>query len=304
MRAETHAYTYSKVDCTAAVSLFHYRPTSQGTSKPNHITIQILTFYSPSLIRLKLPTTAKMAGVDYKPFDFRLFVEVEGEKLDDTEAANKAADDAAAEELRAAEEEAAALPEAERAARFLELARRAEEEAAAEVAGDDPSAVDKKAAEDAATEQQKEGEEEAAGLPSEEAKEAKADAELKVKGDAPDAPPLAAVNKFAVLRKANEEDARLKAVALSAGLSENLLNGGKEIKSKFICDAGLSAQYALNTYAVAQAFYENTGEWEEADDKMLPFLHIQVELIYARKRQREDSEQAAEGERAAKVPKN
>lgn len=222
-----------------------------------------------------------MAGVDYKPFDFRLFVEVEGEKLDDAEAAKKAADDVAAEELRAAETEAAALPAAERAARFLELARRAEEEAAAEVAGDDPSAVDKKAAEDAAMEQQKEAEEEVADLPSEETKEAEA-VELKAKGDAPDAPLLAAVDKFAVLRKANEEDARLKAEALSEGLSEHLLNGGKEIKSNFVRDAGLSAQYALNSYAVAQAFYENTGEWEKEDDKLLPFLHIQIEMIYAR----------------------
>lgn len=94
-----------------------------GTSlelRQTYVKYLLITIDSLSFISLKLPTTAKMAGVDYKPFDYRLFVEVKGEKLDDAEAAEaaaakKAADDAAAEELRAAEEEAAALPAAERA---------------------------------------------------------------------------------------------------------------------------------------------------------------------------------------------
>ncbi|KAL5350870.1 hypothetical protein ACLOAV_004441 [Pseudogymnoascus australis] len=50
------------------------------------ITIDLLSF-----IGLKLLTIAKMAGVDYKPFDYRLFVKVKGEKLDDEVAAEIAA---------------------------------------------------------------------------------------------------------------------------------------------------------------------------------------------------------------------
>lgn len=51
----------------------------------------LITIDSLSFIRLKLLTTAKMAGVNYKQFDSRLFVEAKGEKLDDEVAAKIAA---------------------------------------------------------------------------------------------------------------------------------------------------------------------------------------------------------------------